>query len=392
MIGSMLLDITLEDLDYMNVKVLAHRKLILRAIEDLRQSSSFSHGNKAPIALLRTSSRGSNRQNTMLEDREEVQVGTEVAQSKLAPSKVHWSQLEPLTAKQTSNVSNSLPVNAADDTIDEEAERLAFQQAVEEWRRGSTNTTQKGKVVAIREFQQSELSSTISASAEFSDRTGEWVNPFSLPVPVAPSSAMGGGNLKGGVLDEDAEHAEFVKAVEEWRHSRKQNDSSDANPVQTPRSVSVGGSVVSNARQLADALANNLEKEKEEVFKSIQKRREDAERKLQEAAKELEALRQAKAKTILPPFAPETNENDKEDFNESKPKPSPIIHRPLSGNEAKNSTVFNVMEFDDEDVEEDDPMTSSVRIELVESVVGTAGAIANSDDGGCVIEYASDSD
>lgn len=77
-------------------------------------------------------------------------------------------------------------------------------------------------------------------------------------------------------------YQEFVKAVEEWRHSRKQNDSSDANPVQTPRTVSVGGSIVSNARQLADALANNLEKEKEEVFKSIQKRREDAERKLQE--------------------------------------------------------------------------------------------------------------
>ncbi len=50
----------------------------------------------------------------------------------------------------------------------------------------------------------------------------------------------------------------------------------------TPRSISVGGTAISNAKQVADELALNLEKEKEEVFKSIQKRREDAEKKLQE--------------------------------------------------------------------------------------------------------------
>jgi hypothetical protein len=33
---------------------------------------------------------------------------------------------------------------------------------------------------------------------------------------------------------------------------------------------------------LADALASNMEKEKEEMFKNIRKRREDAEKRLQE--------------------------------------------------------------------------------------------------------------
>lgn len=97
MIGSMLLDITLEDLDYMNVKVLAHRKLILRAIEDLRQKSSVDHTNKAPAALMRGSSRGSARQ---VIEPEPVQVGAEVAPSRAEASKVHWSQLEPITSKQ----------------------------------------------------------------------------------------------------------------------------------------------------------------------------------------------------------------------------------------------------------------------------------------------------
>jgi hypothetical protein len=36
--GPVLLDISLEDLDYMEVKALGHRKVILKGIEDLRQN------------------------------------------------------------------------------------------------------------------------------------------------------------------------------------------------------------------------------------------------------------------------------------------------------------------------------------------------------------------
>ena len=39
--GSILLDISLEDLDYMEIKVLGHRKIILRGIEDLRKNKRF---------------------------------------------------------------------------------------------------------------------------------------------------------------------------------------------------------------------------------------------------------------------------------------------------------------------------------------------------------------
>ncbi len=38
--GPILLDISLEDLDYMGITVLGHRKTILRGIEDLRKNKS----------------------------------------------------------------------------------------------------------------------------------------------------------------------------------------------------------------------------------------------------------------------------------------------------------------------------------------------------------------
>lgn len=39
--GAILLDVSLDDLDYMGIKVLAHRKLILKGIEDLRKNKSI---------------------------------------------------------------------------------------------------------------------------------------------------------------------------------------------------------------------------------------------------------------------------------------------------------------------------------------------------------------
>ena len=36
--GPVILDLSLEDLDYMGISVLAHRKILLKAIEDLRKN------------------------------------------------------------------------------------------------------------------------------------------------------------------------------------------------------------------------------------------------------------------------------------------------------------------------------------------------------------------
>lgn len=55
--------------------------------------------------------------------------------------------------------------------------------------------------------------------------------------------------------------------------------------------------------------------------------------------------------------------------------------------------VPNDIEFDDEDdAENDQHFMTSVRIEQVESNTTNIGAMVTSDEGACVIEYASDSD
>jgi len=48
--GGVLLDLTLDDLDYLSVTVLAHRKTILRAIEEIRLNQKPS--NKATPRLM----------------------------------------------------------------------------------------------------------------------------------------------------------------------------------------------------------------------------------------------------------------------------------------------------------------------------------------------------
>lgn len=50
--GAILLEVSLEDLDYMQVTVLAHRKIILKGIEDLRKNKRVTKKLFAPAASL----------------------------------------------------------------------------------------------------------------------------------------------------------------------------------------------------------------------------------------------------------------------------------------------------------------------------------------------------
>lgn len=244
MCGSLLLDITLEDLDYMKVGVLAHRKLILRALDDLRQQQSTHNMKRAPSALLRASSASSStrplqhahepRQRIAMNDEDEddaqEEEGAQVvgeAQRKQAPKQLHWSQVPPLT-EQNPSASQRPPVNAADDgDIDEEAERRAFMQAVADWRSGgSSSGQQKGKVVSVRaRYLDTNDAETATSGREedtsdtFAMHGGEWVNPFapassssSLPSAPRQSQSQSSSSARGylqqeGVLDEAAEHA-----------------------------------------------------------------------------------------------------------------------------------------------------------------------------------------
>lgn len=95
--GGVLLDLTLDDLDYLNITVLAHRKTILRAIEEIRrQQKSNTKPTSLPAGLMRSSS------TSRIDLNDSAAVGNSSSKSVEVAKPVHWSQLEPLATKQVS--------------------------------------------------------------------------------------------------------------------------------------------------------------------------------------------------------------------------------------------------------------------------------------------------
>jgi hypothetical protein len=117
--GSVLLDMTAEDLDYMEIKALGHRKIILRGVEDLRSMGRYtsSPSNVAP-PILRTASNPNIADERVLQSKSlqlesgkglglGMGMGIGVEAKQLTEVKTtHWSQLEPLA----SNKVKMLPV------------------------------------------------------------------------------------------------------------------------------------------------------------------------------------------------------------------------------------------------------------------------------------------
>lgn len=100
--GSVLLDITGEDLDYMEIKILGHRKIILKAVEEFRQSRRYT-GNAAPSAqkvpeMIRTSSNPNincGGDKSLMSKSMQI-AGSNGEQEQRDVKTTHWSQLEPL--------------------------------------------------------------------------------------------------------------------------------------------------------------------------------------------------------------------------------------------------------------------------------------------------------
>lgn len=159
--GAVLLDLSLEDLDYLNVKALGHRKLILKGIEDLRKnkttaidlknssSSNDQRLNSNPKQLFTQSVRleheptKAERLESLAKSMTVESLSKQVGEMKKS---THWSDAEPLS-KNAVAVSHQTFANAADDDVyDEEAERIAFQEAVMEWRRANNGSKENSSV------------------------------------------------------------------------------------------------------------------------------------------------------------------------------------------------------------------------------------------------------
>jgi hypothetical protein len=101
--GSILLDLTLEDLDYLEVTILGHRKTLLRGINDLKQSAaSSSSSNKKSSSqqqndkVIASSLQRSQSANRMMENE------SGLLSKSVEVKKTHWSQLEPISANAVS--------------------------------------------------------------------------------------------------------------------------------------------------------------------------------------------------------------------------------------------------------------------------------------------------
>lgn len=111
--GSVLVDITAEDLDYMEIKALGHRKILLKGVDDLRKNKFYSAAalsspQKMPD-MLRTSSNPNMGEGSS--DRALMSTSMQMSGSKYSPTEqsasvksTHWSHLEPISANKVNKI------------------------------------------------------------------------------------------------------------------------------------------------------------------------------------------------------------------------------------------------------------------------------------------------
>ena len=346
--GGILLELSLEDLDYMQMKILGHRKVILKGIEDLRKNrrvtidcqASNSGGNlmsKTSNLLNMQQQQTQFSRTTALENLDDDSapkyaprkmdpaVAKQLEEDVLEENKkiVHWSQLEPLQQSQEKKgiISDGLGIhqNSADSgVIDEAEERRLFQEAVAEWRgEKKADSSSPTKVKIFRNGKEVPRRDTSDAT-EVGAKEGMWSNPFGMITseggesdlltaspPQSPKpSEVNNSNKNGGSLleaanadlDEEAERRAFAAAVAEWRNAGK----TKAEAPESEASPSSGGTMTSPQRTsveidapeegaggkaIAEALAKEMEEEQTRIAQEMQKKMEELTAKLEEAKK-----------------------------------------------------------------------------------------------------------
>ena len=243
--GRELLDLGLDDLDYMGVSVLAHRKRLLKGVSEL--CAAHRRGCAAPA-------------------------DPTFGRAPPAPpsSKVHWSAVPTLQQQNPDAPNPSLmmasdraPQRLADaggmfslggveaEVLDEAAERKAFQEAVAAWRSGDNQA------------------------------------------PPSPPQKCGG-SLLDGEYDEAAEQAAFQEAVAAWRTRGAPPEPREA--TSSPKKLNTVGRT---ANDVADELARQLDAMNAEAEASLRRRRLEVEAAAAASRAEVERLRSAAAEPLV---------------------------------------------------------------------------------------------
>lgn len=215
--GAALVDVDKSDLDYIGIKALGHRKMLLAGIAEIKMDQSSAAATSTETQTSTTSS------------------------AKALPKKVHWLDAAKKSDADPNKKSAPLPPvsNLLDGDYDEARERERFRSAVMAWRNGGDSATAaaadtapapaakneggkllEGKYDEARErkrFEDAVMEWRNGGKAAPAEETSEWVNPFG-PVPADhPPPSEDGGKLLKGTLDEEAEQQMFKQAVLDWR-------------------------------------------------------------------------------------------------------------------------------------------------------------------------------
>lgn len=280
--GAILLDVSLEDLDYMNITVLAHRKVILKGIEDLRKNKRVTKQLFAPSSSIQSPPKAK----VSTDDGKVGRVTPEKEESLLVDGKpkVHWSTLEPLRMKELTNndISEGHMINGADSmgAFDEEAERRAFQEAVMAWRQGTSVDEKGGKslLVQANNGASDQWTNPFGAAKKSSTTTGAGMdqNGDDMVLLSARShididasnthSSPPKKSLADGTLDEEKERRAFQAAVDNWRSGADSN-------------VNKSKNMAEKLAQQMDAMhmetAAKMRRDQDSMIERIQKARDD---------------------------------------------------------------------------------------------------------------------
>ena len=220
--GEVLLELGLDDMDYMEVKALAHRKALMKGVAELKRGGDglSSKVTKKPSA----SSSSSSSSSTASQENTGRTIAPQAAAGK------HWSHVAPLSENTVAG-GEGLHDNLADGAFDEAGGKAAFAEALAEWRTGSGRNPGKVQIVTSDGLGDGAVQVHEEAAADVGGGGGMWSNP-AAPAATATASAQsegagggggggsggsGGALLTGPMVDEAKEQEDFKAAVAAWR-------------------------------------------------------------------------------------------------------------------------------------------------------------------------------
>ena len=348
--GAVLIDLSLDDLDYMEIKTLGHRKNLLKAVAKLQGSS----GNRPASVRRPARSEVQPQRSQSLENLPVGASSSSPSSSSSSGKQKHWSQLEPI-ANNVVTHGGEVPVNPGDGMIDEAAEQRAFQEAVMEWRRGA----------AMEQARQDQ------GTAQDDDSL--WHNPWAADAkdddagePPATSKETKGerggvASLSMGEMDEEAERRAFQAAVAEWRSSSGTQESEgagsasgadreemkaegDVHGMQTETLPGDPAAPMPSSHATAQALAARLEAEHEASIKELRDRRAEMEQKLKMASMYpdmSQELEERRAKLAVANAAMNDDMDDDDDDDDDNGMPNTRVVVDSSGTTGGLPADFN---------------------------------------------------